>query len=133
MNSGLDGRRIIRAMLPVLGCFPRFSCLIFACIVQVSTTAPASAEWLLVGGNGKANVYVEEETISRHGEWVSVWVMDDLKIAQPPPRVPRRSTIVSKSAFGCWDWSTSRGIWEQETYCIRLQANPIGRLFHEGA
>ncbi|QPD03024.1 MAG: hypothetical protein Nkreftii_000798 [Candidatus Nitrospira kreftii] len=83
MNSGSDGRRIIRAMLPVLGFFPRFSCLLFACMVQVSTTAPASAEWLLVGGNGKANVYVEEETISRPGEWVRVWVMDDLKIAQP--------------------------------------------------
>ena len=54
-------------MLPALGFFPRFSCILFAYIVQVSTTAPASAEWLLVGGNGKANVYVEEETISHHG------------------------------------------------------------------
>jgi hypothetical protein len=83
VKSGLDGRRIKRAMLPALGFFPRFSRILFACIaLQVSNAAPASAEWLLVGGNGKANVYVEADTISRHGEWVRVWVMDDLKIAQ---------------------------------------------------
>lgn len=44
--------------------------------------APVSAEWLLVDGDGKANVYVEAETINRHGEWVRVWVMDDLKSPQ---------------------------------------------------
>jgi hypothetical protein len=70
-------------MLPALGFFPRFSRILFACIVlQVSNAAPASAEWLLVDGNGKANVYVDAETISRHGEWVRVWVMDDLKMPQ---------------------------------------------------
>jgi hypothetical protein len=70
-------------MLPALGFLPRFSRILFACIaLKVSNTAPASAEWLLVDGNGKANVYVEAETISRHGEWVKVWVLDDLKIPQ---------------------------------------------------
>jgi len=51
-------------------------------IVQLCSGVSVLAEWLLVDGNGKANVYVEAETISRHGEWVSVWVMDDLKVAQ---------------------------------------------------
>ena len=83
VKSGLDGRRIKRSMLPALGFFPRFSRILFACIVlQVSNAAPASSEWQLVDGNGKTNVYVEAETISRHGEWVRVWGMDDLKIPQ---------------------------------------------------
>ena len=43
---------------------------------------PVSAEWLLVDGNDKAKVYVDTETISRKGEWVRVWVADDLKTAQ---------------------------------------------------
>lgn len=51
-------------------------------VTQWMGEAPVSAEWLLVDGNGKANVYVETETINRHGEWVRVWVMDDLKIPQ---------------------------------------------------
>ena len=51
-------------------------------VTQWMGEAPVSAEWLLVDGNGKANVYVEAETINRHGEWVRVWVMDDLKIPQ---------------------------------------------------
>jgi hypothetical protein len=51
-------------------------------VSQWLSEAPVSAEWLLVDGNGKANVYVEAETINRHGEWVRVWVMDDLKIPQ---------------------------------------------------
>jgi hypothetical protein len=70
-------------MLSALGFFLRFSRILFACIVlQVLSAAPASAEWLLVDGNGKANVYVEAETISHHGEWVRVWAVDDLKIPQ---------------------------------------------------
>ena len=40
------------------------------------------AEWLLVDGNEQAKVYVDPETVIRNGEWVSVWVMDDLKTAQ---------------------------------------------------
>ena len=51
-------------------------------VSQWLSEALVSAEWLLVDGNGKANVYVEAETINRHGEWVRVWVMDDLKIPQ---------------------------------------------------
>jgi hypothetical protein len=37
---------------------------------------------VLVDGNDKAKVYVDPESISRNGERVSVWVMDDLKTAQ---------------------------------------------------
>jgi len=67
-------------MLPALGFFPRFSRILFACIaLQVSNAAPASAEWQLVGGNDKAKVYIDAETISRNGDLVRVWVLDDLK------------------------------------------------------
>lgn len=37
------------------------------------------AEWLLVGGNDKATVYVDSESVSRNGDLVRVWVLDDLK------------------------------------------------------
>ena len=33
-------------------------------------------------GNEKARVYLDAETINRSGEWVRVWVIDDLKTAQ---------------------------------------------------
>lgn len=51
-------------------------------IVQVLTTTPVLAEWLLIDGNSMAKVYVDSETIKRDGDWVSLWVMDDLKTAQ---------------------------------------------------
>jgi hypothetical protein len=49
---------------------------------QMWNVLPVLAEWRLVDGNDKAKVYVDTETISRHGEWVSAWVMDDLQVAQ---------------------------------------------------
>jgi len=36
----------------------------------------------LVDGNERARVYLDTETINRSGEWVRVWVVDDLKIAE---------------------------------------------------
>jgi hypothetical protein len=38
------------------------------------------AEWLLVDGNDKAKVYVDPESVSRNGDLVRVWVLDDLKM-----------------------------------------------------
>lgn len=51
-------------------------------LLQLSSVVPLYAEWLLVDRNDKAKVYVDPETISRNGEVVSVWVLDDLKTAQ---------------------------------------------------
>lgn len=39
----------------------------------------ASAEWYLLDGNNHAKVYIDRETISRTGDVVRVWVLDDLK------------------------------------------------------
>jgi hypothetical protein len=39
----------------------------------------ASAEWHLLDGNNQAKVYIDRETISRTGDLVKVWVLDDLK------------------------------------------------------
>ena len=36
----------------------------------------------MVDGNNKAKVYIDAEAIKRNGEWVRVWVVDDLKTAQ---------------------------------------------------
>lgn len=51
-------------------------------ILQLWNAVPGFAEWRLVDGRERARVYVDTETISRHGEWVSVWGMDDLQTAQ---------------------------------------------------
>ena len=51
-------------------------------ILQVWGAAPVCAEWLLVDRNDKAKVYVDSESISRNGDVVRVWVLDDLKTAQ---------------------------------------------------
>jgi len=40
-----------------------------------------SAEWVLVDGNEKANVYVDPETMQRRGALVILWVLDDLQTA----------------------------------------------------
>ncbi|MBX3332135.1 MAG: hypothetical protein KF722_17145 [Nitrospira sp.] len=53
--------------------------LIAFTLLQLWSAAPIFAEWLLVDGNDKANVYVDTETISRKGDTVRVWVLDDLK------------------------------------------------------
>ena len=51
-------------------------------ILELWKMAPVFAEWQLVDGHDRAKVYVDTETISRHGEWVSVWGMDKLQTAQ---------------------------------------------------
>ncbi|BFU89647.1 MAG: hypothetical protein NTAFB01_08340 [Nitrospira sp.] len=51
-------------------------------ILQCWSATPVFAEWLLVGDNERARVYLDTETINRSGEWVRVWVVDDLKIAE---------------------------------------------------
>jgi hypothetical protein len=51
-------------------------------ILQLLALSSVDAEWQLVDGNDKAKVYVDSETITRGGEWVRAWVMDDLKTAQ---------------------------------------------------
>jgi hypothetical protein len=56
--------------------------LIAFTLLQLWSAAPLCAEWLLVDRNDKAKVYVDSESISRNGEVVSVWVLDDLKTAQ---------------------------------------------------
>jgi hypothetical protein len=39
----------------------------------------ASAEWYLLDGNNHAKVYIDRETITRNGDLVQAWVLDDLK------------------------------------------------------
>lgn len=56
--------------------------LIAFTLIQVWSAAPLCAEWLLVDRNDKAKIYVDSESISRNGDMVSVWVLDDLKTAQ---------------------------------------------------
>jgi hypothetical protein len=49
--------------------------------LQLWSAAPLCAEWILVDRNDKAKIYVDSESISRNGDVVSVWVLDDLKTA----------------------------------------------------
>jgi hypothetical protein len=62
--------------------------LLLLVICQLWGGVSVHAEWRLVDGHERARVYIDTETISRHGEWVSVWVMDDLQTAQA--RGPRK-------------------------------------------
>ncbi|MFO0701950.1 MAG: hypothetical protein U0236_22270 [Nitrospira sp.] len=59
---------------------PRF---VVALLLLVASHAPsevsASPEWYLLDGNNHAKVYLDRETISRTGDVVKVWVLDDLK------------------------------------------------------
>jgi len=56
--------------------------LIAFTLLQLWSAAPLCAEWLLVDRNDRAKIYVDPESISRNGDVVSVWVLDDLKTAQ---------------------------------------------------
>ncbi len=56
--------------------------LLLLVMVQLWGAASVCAEWRLVDGHNRAKVYVDTETISRQGELVSVWVLDDLQTAQ---------------------------------------------------
>lgn len=59
-----------------------FYVLLLVGIFQLWGAASVCAEWRLVDGHNRAKVYVDTETISRHGELVSVSIMDDLQVAQ---------------------------------------------------
>lgn len=50
--------------------FPRS--LLALIILQVWSATFVFAEWELVDGNERAKVYVDPETLTRNGEWVSV-------------------------------------------------------------
>lgn len=56
--------------------------LLLLVICQLWGAVSVHAEWRLVDGHDRAKIYVDTETISRYGEWVSVWVVDDLQTAQ---------------------------------------------------
>lgn len=59
-----------------------FRILLAFTLLQLWNPAPLFAEWLLVDRNDQAKLYVDPESISRNGDVVSVWVLDDLKTAQ---------------------------------------------------
>jgi len=56
--------------------------LIAFTLLQLWSAAPLCAEWVLVDRNDQAKLYVDPGSISRNGDVVSVWVLDDLKAAQ---------------------------------------------------
>ena len=58
------------------------STLLVLIILQMWCATSVFAEWEFVDGNEQAEVYVDSETVTRNGERVSVWVMDDLRTAQ---------------------------------------------------
>jgi hypothetical protein len=65
------------------GPFHGFSGTLLALIIlQIWGPTSVFAEWEFVDGNEQADVYVDPETVTRNGERVSVWVMDDLRTAQ---------------------------------------------------
>ena len=74
----------VRCPMPALdGPFRGFSSALLVLIIFHTWNATAVlAEWEFVDGNEQAKVYVDPETVTRNGEWVSVWVMDDLRTAQ---------------------------------------------------
>lgn len=50
-------------------------------LLQLGSAGPLYAEWVLVDRNNMAKVYVDSESISRNGDVVKVWVLDDLMTA----------------------------------------------------
>ena len=56
-----------------------FAALFLLVATHTLSEVPASAEWQLLDGNSNAKVYIDPETISRTGDVVEVWVLDDLK------------------------------------------------------
>lgn len=56
--------------------------LLVLIILQVWSVTSVFAEWEFVDGNEQAKVYVDPENVTPNGEWVSVWVMDDLRFTQ---------------------------------------------------
>jgi hypothetical protein len=55
--------------------------LLVLTLLQLWSVSPLYAEWILVDRNDKAKIYIDSESISRNGEVVRVWVLDDLKTA----------------------------------------------------
>jgi hypothetical protein len=63
-----------------LSLVPRsFVALLLLVVSHVLSEVPASAEWHLLDGNNQAKVFIDLETISRTGDVVKAWVLDDLK------------------------------------------------------
>jgi len=56
-----------------------FVVLLLLVVSLTLSESSASAEWYLLDGNNHAKVYIDRETISRTGDVVRVWVLDDLK------------------------------------------------------
>jgi hypothetical protein len=56
--------------------------LIAFTLLQLWSAAPLCAEWVLVDRNDQAKLYVDPRSISRNGDVVRVWVLDDLQTAQ---------------------------------------------------
>lgn len=56
-----------------------FVVLLLLVVSLTLSESSASAEWYPLDGNNHAKVYIDRETISRTGDVVRVWVLDDLK------------------------------------------------------
>ena len=80
---GLSNIFPVRYSMPAFGnSFHGLSRTLLVLMVLQLWSATAFAEWEFVDGNAQATVYVDPQTVTRNGGWVSVWVMDDLKTAQ---------------------------------------------------
>jgi hypothetical protein len=56
-----------------------FVALLLLVLSHASSEGSASAEWDFLDANDHAKVYIDRETISRTGDIVKAWVLDDLK------------------------------------------------------
>ncbi len=64
----------------LLSLVPRLFVVLLLLVVSLTLSeGSASAGWYLLDGNSNAKVYIDRETISRTGDLVRVWVLDDLK------------------------------------------------------
>ena len=69
-------------MASARACLKQFSIMLFVLtFLQLWNAAPLYAEWILIDRNDKAKVYVDSDIISRNGDVIRVWVLDDLKTA----------------------------------------------------
>ena len=81
-----------------------FVVLLLLVVSLTLSESSASAEWYLLDGNNHAKVYIDRETISRTGDVVRVWVLDDLKT----PHTRGLSTFLSVRAQEEHDCSKER-------------------------
>ena len=64
----------------LLSLAPRcFVALLLLVVSHLPREVSASPEWHLLDGNNHAKVYIDRESISRTGDIVKAWVLDDLK------------------------------------------------------